>query len=67
MNLLEIITGPKEGSVADPRIARIRRHLNNLAIFFLVAVMWIALSIATPNFGTQSNITNVLRGIVLEF
>ena len=61
MNLLEIITGPKEGNVADPRIAKIRKNLNNLGVFFLVAIIWITLSIVSPHFGTQSNITNVMR------
>jgi ribose transport system permease protein len=61
MNLLEIITGPKEGKVADPTIAKIRSRLNSLGVFFIVCILWISLGIATDTFATTGNITNVLR------
>jgi len=61
MNLLEVFTGPKQGAVADPRIAKIRSRLNSLAVFFIVCILWISLGIATDTFATAQNITNVLR------
>ena len=61
MNLLEVFTGPKQGAVADPRIAKIRARLNSLAVFFIVCILWISLGIATDTFATAQNITNVLR------
>ena len=60
MNLQELLGGRKN-KLADPRVARIRMYLNNLAVFFIVAMIWLALSIATDTFGTVNNITNVLR------
>ena len=36
-------------------------YLNNLAVFFIVAMIWLSLTIATDTFGTVNNITNVLR------
>jgi hypothetical protein len=41
MNLLEVFTGPKQGAVADPRIAKIRSRLNSLAVFFIVCILLI--------------------------
>ena len=61
MDLMELFTGPKRGAVADPRVARLRMYLNNLAVFFLVCAMWITLSLVTSTFATTGNITNVLR------
>ena len=58
---MELFTGPKRGAVADPRVARLRMYLNNLAVFFLVCAMWITLSLVTSTFATTGNITNVLR------
>ena len=60
MNLQELLGGRKN-KLADPRVARIRMYLNNLAVFFIVAMIWLALTIATDTFGTVNNITNVLR------
>ena len=60
MNLQQILGG-KKNNLVDPRVARIRMYLNNLAVFFIVAMIWLALSIATDTFGTVNNITNVLR------
>ena len=51
MNLQELLGGRKN-KLADPRVARIRMYLNNLAVFFIVAMIWLALSIATDTFGT---------------
>ena len=61
MDLMELFTGPRKGAVADPRVARLRMYLNNLAVFFLVCAMWITLSLVTSTFATTGNITNVLR------
>ena len=61
MNLLEVFTGPKEGKVADPTIAKIRSRLNSMGVFFIVCILWISLGIATDTFATTGNITNVLR------
>ena len=58
MNLQELLGGRKN-KLADPRVARIRMYLNNLAVFFIVAMIWLALSIATDTFGTVNNITNL--------
>ena len=60
MNLQELLGGRKN-KLADPRVARIRMYLNNLAVFFIVAMIWLSLTIATDTFGTVNNITNVLR------
>ena len=30
---MELFLGPKKGAVADPRVARLRMYLNNLAVF----------------------------------
>ena len=60
MNLQELLGGRKN-KLADPRVARIRMYLNNLAVFFLVCAMWITLSLVTSTFATTGNITNVLR------
>ena len=37
MDIMELFTGPKRGAVADPRVARLRMYLNNLAVFSLFA------------------------------